>query len=220
MINNHDLAGMIDYTLLKPEATEAQVRELCREAKQHGFYAVCISPWHVETAASCLQGSSVRVCTVIGFPLGNTTTAVKAFEAAEAVGKGAQELDMVINIGALREGSWEAVKQDIEAVVCAARGLPVKVIIETGLLTDQEIAAACRLAKTAGASFIKTSTGFMAEGATRKVIQLIRDTIGATLGIKAAGGIRTRKQALELIEAGAIRIGTSAGPAIIGPSKP
>lgn len=216
MINNYDLAGMIDYTLLKPEATTAQVRKLCQEAKHYSFYAVCISPWHVETAASCLRGSGVRVCTVIGFPLGSTTTVVKAYEAAGAVEKGAEELDMVMNIGAMKEGSWEAVKQDIEAVVYAACSKPVKVIIETGLLTDQEVITACRLAQKAGASFIKTSTGFMGEGATRKAVQLIRDTVGTALGIKAAGGIRTRKQALELIEAGATRIGTSAGPAIIG----
>jgi deoxyribose-phosphate aldolase len=212
---SENMAGYIDHTLLKPEATEAQIEELCREAIKYSFYSVCINPSYVKTAAQSLQDSAVRICCVIGFPLGATTTAVKAFEAAEAVENGVAEIDMVIHIGALKDQREEYVVSDIAAVVKAAAGCPVKVIIETGLLTEDEKVLACKLAKKAGASYVKTSTGFGPGGATVNDVLLMRETVGPDLGVKASGGVRDLDAALQMIEAGATRIGTSSGVSIV-----
>jgi deoxyribose-phosphate aldolase len=213
---SESMARYIDHTLLKPEALKEDVIRLCREAMESGFYSVCINPSYVKTAAEELQGSPVVVCAVIGFPLGATTTAAKAFEAGEAVTNGAGELDMVIHVGALKGGDEDYVLGDISAVVKAAKGRLVKVIIETGLLTDQEKKLACLLARKAGAGFVKTSTGFGPGGATVADIQLMRETVGPELGVKASGGVRTPEAARQMIEAGATRIGTSSGLLIVG----
>jgi deoxyribose-phosphate aldolase len=213
------MAGYIDHTLLKPEATEQQVVELCREAIEYGFFSVCINPSYVGTAFRELSGSKVKICCVVGFPLGATTTTVKVFEAAEAVREGAAEIDMVIHIGALKGRNEDYVSKDISAVVSAAEGRPVKVIIETGLLSDEEKVVACRLAIKAGAKFVKTSTGFGPGGATVADIQLMRETIGPEPGVKASGGVRSADAAREMIEAGATRIGTSSGVLIVKGTK-
>lgn len=211
-----DIARLIDHTLLKPETTPEQVRQLCREACQWGFRAVCINPVYVPLAAGELAGSSVNVCTVIGFPLGATTTRVKAYEAAEAMAAGAGEIDMVLAIGALKAGEYRWVREDIMAVVSAVegRGL-VKVILETGLLTDEELGAACLLAQEAGAHFVKTSTGMGPGGATARHVTLMRQAVGTTMGVKASGGIRTLETLRSMVRAGADRIGTSSGVAIM-----
>lgn len=211
-----DIARLIDHTLLKPETTPEQVRQLCREACQWGFRAVCINPVYVPLAAGELAGSSVNVCTVIGFPLGATTTRVKAYEAAEAVAAGAGEIDMVLAIGALKAGEYRWVREDIMAVVNAVegRGL-VKVILETGLLNDEELGAACLLAQEAGAHFVKTSTGMGPGGATARHVTLMRQAVGTTMGVKASGGIRTLETLRSMVRAGADRIGTSSGVAIM-----
>ena len=209
------MAGYIDHTLLKPEATEQQIIELCHEAVEYGFYSVCINPSYVKTAVHALNGSAVKVCCVVGFPLGATTTSVKAYETAEAIKNGATEIDMVLHIGALKEQKEDYVLADIAAVVKAAAGSPVKVIIETGLLTKAEKILACNLAKKAGASFVKTSTGFGPGGATVADIQLMRETVGSEFGIKASGGVRSAETAREMLNAGATRIGTSSGVSII-----
>ena len=210
-----DLAGYIDHTLLKPEATEADILRLCREAIHYRFKTVCVNPAYVRTACAALQGSPVGVCTVIGFPLGATTTAVKAFEAAEAVAGGAAEIDMVINVGMLKSGRADYVKAEVAAVVEAAAGRTVKVILETGLLSEAEKLLACRLAREGGAHFVKTSTGFCPGGATVSDVRLLREAGGPAMGVKASGGVRTREAALALLAAGATRIGTSSGIAII-----
>ena len=212
---SEEMSSYIDHTLLKPEATREDIIRLCREAVKYKFYSVCINPSHVLTAARELQNTGVKVCAVIGFPLGATTTAVKAFEAAEAVGNGAAEIDMVIHVGALKSDDVDYVRNDIAAVVRAAKGRPVKVIIETGLLTEEEKVQACRLAEQAGAAYVKTATGFGPGGATIADIQLMRETIGPEVGIKASGGVRTAETARMMIEAGATRIGTSSGPALV-----
>lgn len=213
--NIFNLASLIDHTLLKPDATPEAVRRLCAEAKEFGFASVCVNPGQVACAAAELVGTAVKVCTVIGFPLGATTSFAKAFEARDAVASGAGELDMVLNIGALKAGDYELVLQDISAVVAAAGGRLVKVILETGLLTDAEKVEACRLAQSAGASFVKTSTGFGHGGATVEDIKLMRATVGPKMGVKASGGIRDRETALRMVEAGATRLGTSSGVAIV-----
>ncbi|MDW7740039.1 MAG: deoxyribose-phosphate aldolase [Bacillota bacterium] len=210
------MADYIDHTLLKPEATEADIIKLCREAIENRFYAVCINASYVKTAALELAGSDVKVSVVVGFPLGATTTAVKAFEAEEAVNNGADEIDMVIHIGALKSRNEQYVLSDISAVVKAANGKIVKVIIETGLLDDEEKILACNLAKEAGANFVKTSTGFGPGGATIADVQLMRETVGPGIGVKASGGVRTPEDARKMIEAGASRIGTSSGVKIAG----
>lgn len=214
-----NLAGFIDHTVLKPEACPADIEKLCREAAEFNFAAVCIAPCYVATAAKLLKETAVKVCTVVGFPLGYQTSAAKAFEAREAVFAGAQEVDMVINIGALKNGQHSFVGEEIRQVVqavkeAAADGL-VKVIIETCYLDHAEKVKACQLAKEAGADFVKTSTGFGPSGAAVEDVRLMRETIGATMGIKAAGGIRNREQALAMIKAGADRIGTSSGVQIV-----
>ncbi len=216
---SENIAAYIDHTLLKPEATRADIVHLCREARQSGFFSVCVNSSYVKIAAAELAGSAVKVCAVVGFPLGASTTATKAFEAAEAVESGAEEIDMVMHLGALKGGDEKYLLEDIAAVVRASGGKIVKVIIETGLLNNQEKILACRLASEAGAGFVKTSTGFGPGGATVADIELIRETVGLTQGIKASGGVRTLETALQMIEAGATRIGTSSGITITGSSK-
>jgi deoxyribose-phosphate aldolase len=212
-----DVARMIDHTLLKPDATREEIVKLVNEAKQYKFASVCINPFWVKTAADMLSDSpEVKVCTVIGFPLGATTTETKVFEAKNAIDNGATEIDMVINIGALKDKQDDLVEQDIRAIVEAAVGKALtKVIIETCLLTEEEKIRACELAVKAGANFVKTSTGFSKGGATVADVQLMRKTVGSDLGVKASGGVRSREDALAMIEAGATRIGASAGIAIV-----
>ena len=211
-----NVAGMIDHTLLKADATEAQIAKLCQEAKEHGFASVCVNPGYVPEAAEALKGTDVRVCTVIGFPLGATSSEAKAAETADAIAKGAAEVDMVVNVGRIKSGNWDYVRSDIAAVVNAARGRALtKVSIETCLLTDDEKIRVCEIAKDAGADFVKTSTGFSTGGATAADIALMRKTVGPDMGVKASGGIHSTEEAIALIEAGASRIGASAGIAII-----
>jgi deoxyribose-phosphate aldolase len=214
-MSTSNIAKYIDHSLLKPEVTAAQVAAVCQEAKQHGFAAVCVNPGHVAQATQLLAGSPVKVCTVIGFPLGATTTLTKVFETRDAVANGAEELDMVVNIGALKAGDDDLVQGDIEAVVKAAAGRIVKVIIETGLLTDDEKVRAARLVKAAGAHFVKTSTGFSEGGATQEDIRLIRKTVGPDFGVKASGKVRDYATAKAMIEAGATRIGATRSVAIV-----
>jgi deoxyribose-phosphate aldolase len=208
------VAGMIDHTLLKANATPQEVEKLCAEAREYHFKSVCINPGYVALAKRLLKDSGVLVCTVIGFPLGATTTGTKSAETRDAVADGADEIDMVINIGALKAGEFEKVKHDIEAVVEAAKGRTVKVILETHFLTDEEKVAACHLSKAAGAHFVKTSTGFGGGGATAEDIALMRKVVGPGLGVKASGGVRTKEDAEKMIAAGANRIGASASIAI------
>ncbi len=211
------LAGMIDHTLLKPDATPDKIAQLCFEARKYHFASVCVNPTHVRLCADLLRDSEVKVCTVIGFPLGATSPEVKAFEARNALDNGATEIDMVINIGALKAGENELVAKDIRGVVETghAAGALVKVIIETALLNDEEKVVACLLAKEAGADFVKTSTGFSGGGATVHDIELMRKTVGPTIGVKASGGVHSREEAEALVAAGATRIGASAGVKII-----
>ncbi|WP_278926800.1 deoxyribose-phosphate aldolase [Staphylococcus auricularis] len=210
-----NIAKYIDHTLLKPETTREQLDQLLEEAKQYDFKSVCINPSHVKYAAEALKDTDVLVCTVIGFPLGATTTASKQFETVDAIKKGASEVDMVINIGALKDGRYDDVQQDIEGVVASAEGHTVKVIIETCLLTDEEKVKACELSQAAGANFVKTSTGFAGGGATPEDVKLMKDTVGDALEVKASGGVRTVEDFNQMIEAGATRIGASAGVKII-----
>ena len=214
------LAGLIDHTILKPDATEAQVLAFCDEARAHGFRAVCVNPVHVALVAASLRGSEVRTCAVAGFPLGATTSDGKAHETAHAVAEGADEIDMVIAIGALKEGRLDLVRADIEAVRNACAHALLKVIIETCLLTDDEKRAACLAAKDARAHFVKTSTGFSTAGATIHDVALMRDTVGPGMGVKASGGIRTLEAAEAMIAAGATRIGTSSGVALVTGARP
>jgi deoxyribose-phosphate aldolase len=210
---NARIAALIDHTILKPDATRADVVRICREAREYGFASVCINPYWVPLVRAELAGSPVKVCTVVGFPLGATSTEAKAAETAAALRAGAQEIDMVINIGALRSGDYDTVKADIRQVVEVAHeaGAIVKVIIEAALLDDHQKAAACTLAKMAGADFVKTSTGFAASGATAHDVALMRATVGPEMGVKAAGGIRTLADLQAMTAAGATRIGASAG---------
>ncbi|MGI6126945.1 MAG: deoxyribose-phosphate aldolase [Planifilum sp.] len=210
-----NLASMIDHTLLKPDGTAKDIDRLCQEALQFGFGAVCVNPWWVSRAAEQLKESSVEVCTVVGFPLGATTTEAKVAETKQAIADGASEIDMVINIGAFKSRDDRGVEEDIRAVVRAAAGRTVKVILETGLLAEEEIQRACELAKAAGAHFVKTSTGFGPGGATVEAVRLMRGTVGPEMGVKASGGVRTLAAAKKMISAGANRIGTSSGVAIM-----
>ena len=209
------IASMIDHTLLKPEATPAQIEKLCAEAAEYHFASVCVNPVYIPLAARLLKGTGVKVCCVVGFPLGAIAPEQKAAEAASCVAMGAEELDMVIHVGAAKAGDWALVQRDIEGVVKAAAGHTVKVIIETCLLTDEEKVKACEAAKAAGAHFVKTSTGFSTGGATTHDIALMRKTVGPEMGVKASGGIRDYATAMAMIEAGANRIGASAGIAIV-----
>lgn len=211
-----NIAALIDHTLLKPEATKQQIEALCQEAKEYQFASVCVNPTWVSTAAALLQGSGVMVCTVIGFPLGATTSETKAFETKNAIENGANEVDMVINIGALKDHNDELVEKDIRAVVDAAKGKAhTKVIIETILLTQEEKIRACELSLKAGADFVKTSTGFSTGGATVEDIALMRKTVGPDMGVKASGGVRSTEDVQKMIEAGATRIGASSSIAIV-----
>ncbi|MCM3767294.1 deoxyribose-phosphate aldolase [Neobacillus niacini] len=213
---SQNIAKMIDHTLLKADATKEQIIKLAKEAKEYSFASVCVNPTWVKTAAELLKDTpDVKVCTVIGFPLGATTSETKAFETKNAIENGATEIDMVINVGALKDKQDNFVEQDIRAVVDAATGKAiVKVIIETSLLTDEEKKRACELSVKAGADFVKTSTGFSTGGATVEDIRLMRETVGPEIGVKASGGVRSREDALAMIEAGATRIGASSGVAI------
>lgn len=213
-----DLAKHIEHTLLKPGATIADITGLCREAEEYGFVGVCVNPCYVDLAAHLLRGSGVSVATVIGFPLGANLTAVKVAEARMAVSQKAGELDMVIQLSAAKQGVWEAVTEDIRQVVAVREDSIVKVILETALLTDEEKRRACQAAMEAGAQYVKTSTGFVG-GATEADIRLMKTIVGDKLGIKAAGGIRTRGQAEAMLAAGAARIGASAGVAIVSGSS-
>lgn len=211
-----NIANMIDHTLLKPDATAEMIVDLCNEAKEYKFFSVCVNPYYVKLAKDELKGSSVKVATVIGFPLGSTPKEVKAFEAVEAMENGADELDMVINIGALKSKDYDTVKEDIKAVVDAAKGKAlVKVIIETCLLNDEEKVKACEISEEAGADFVKTSTGFSTGGATVEDVKLMRKTVGDRLGVKASGGIRDYDTVKKMIKAGASRIGASASVKIV-----
>ncbi len=211
------LAHMIDHTLLKPDGTQDQIAQLCFEARKHAFASVCVNPAHVRLCAELLKGSGVPVCTVIGFPLGATATDVKVFETQQAIRDGATELDMVINVGALKSRDYETVERDIASIAraCHAGNAILKVIIEAALLTDEEKVAACQLAKVAGADFVKTSTGFGPGGATAEDVALMRRVVGPSMGVKAAGGIRTHADAQKMIAAGASRIGASASVRIV-----
>lgn len=208
------LASYIDHTLLKPDATAADIRRICREAKQYHFASVCIQPCRVPLAAQELAGSGVAVCTVVGFPHGANGGEAKAAEAARAIRQGASEIDMVISIGAIKDGDWDNVEQEIALVKKSCGGHLLKVILETALLTDAEIVRACQAAQHARADFVKTSTGFNGGGATLHAVALMRQTVGDTMGVKASGGIRDRATAEAMIQAGATRIGASSGVAI------
>lgn len=215
-LNAKKLAGYIDHTILKADATLDDIKRLCSEAKEYGFASVCVNPSYVEAASKELGDSSVAVCTVVGFPLGATTPTQKALETAEAIALGADEVDMVINLGAVKSKDWDLVEKDIRSVVAAAsEKTVVKVIIETCLLDDEEKARVCRIAKDAGADFVKTSTGFSNGGATADDVRLMRETVGPEMGVKASGGIHTADEAVTMIEAGATRIGTSSGVEIV-----
>ena len=210
-----NLASLIDHTLLKPDATIHQIEKLCQEAREYGFYAVCLNPYWLSTARKFLEGSPVKICTVAGFPLGANLPQSKAHEARIATDAGADEIDMVINLAAALEAHWNFVEHEIHEVVSASHGKTVKVIIETSLLNDDHIRQACQCAVRAGAQFVKTSTGFSSGGATVANVKLIRSCLPDNVGVKASGGIRNLKDALELIEAGANRLGTSAGVSLV-----
>jgi len=209
------IARFIDHTLLKPEATQEQVEKLCEEAKKFDFATVCVNPGYVSLAAGFLKSSNIGVCAVVGFPLGATTSNIKAIEAKETINNGATEIDMVINIGALKSKNYKLLLNDIKEVRETTQGHILKTILETGLLTEDEIVKACQLAKEAGADFVKTSTGFGPGGATVKIVKLMHQTVGPNMKVKASGGIRTRRKAWAMIKAGASRIGTSSGVAIV-----
>lgn len=207
---DYQLASMIDHTLLKANATKAEILQVCEEARKYRTASVCVNSYWAATVSGALKGSGVMTCCVVGFPLGAMSTEAKAFETQKAVKDGAEEIDMVINVGLARANDWEALEADIAAVVKAAGSAKVKVIIETCLLTDEEKVKACMASKNAGAAFVKTSTGFSTAGATVEDVKLMRETVGPEMGVKAAGGIRTRQTALAMIEAGANRVGASA----------
>ncbi|MBC8588510.1 deoxyribose-phosphate aldolase [Tissierellaceae bacterium BX21] len=214
MMNN--ISSMIDHTLLKADATKEMIEKLCREAMEYQFKAVCINPTYVEYCTHLLKDSDVKVATVIGFPLGASTKEAKAFETSDAINKGAEEIDMVINIGALKDRDYKKVKDEIEAVVDAAKSKAiVKVIIETCLLTEEEKIKACELSMEAGANFVKTSTGFSTGGATIEDVKLMKSVVGDSLEVKASGGIRDLQTAKNMIDAGATRLGTSSGINIV-----
>jgi len=211
-----NLAKYIDHTILKPETSEEQVKVICAEAREHGFFSVCVNPCYVALVKKELEGSETKVCSVISFPLGANLPAVKAFEATQSIEAGADEIDMVINIGALKDGKYDYVREDIKAVVEACKGKALlKVIIEACLLTDEEKVKACELSKEAGADYVKTSTGFSTGGATAEDIALMRKTVGPELGVKASGGVRDFEGAKKMIDAGASRIGASSSVAIV-----
>ncbi|QDS34914.1 deoxyribose-phosphate aldolase [Brevibacillus brevis] len=209
----------IDHTLLKPDATQEMIDKLCQEAREHDFMSVCVNPYWVKRSAELLAGSDVKVCTVIGFPLGASTIESKAAETRDAIANGATEVDMVLNVGALKSGDLETVKKDIAAVKQAAGDILLKVILETCLLTEEEKVVACKLSVEAGADYVKTSTGFSIGGATVEDISLMRKTVGPNVGVKASGGVRDGEAAVAMIEAGASRVGTSSGVSIVTGAK-
>ncbi len=213
--NNQDLAAKIDHTLLKPDATPEEIQKLCQDASNYGFATVCVNSSNIALAAHYLKDSKVKPIAVVGFPLGAMATSAKAFEAKEAIQAGAQEIDMVINIGALKSRDFAKVFEDIQEVVKASRPFPVKVILETASLNEDQKIVACGLAKAAGAAFVKTSTGFGPSGATLEDVQLMRRIVGPEMGVKASGGIRTYQDAIKMIAAGANRIGASASVSIV-----
>lgn len=209
------LAQYIDHTLLAADASREQIATMCREAQEHGFYSVCVNSGQVPHAAQLLAGQKVKVCAVVGFPLGAGLTASKAFEAAQAIAAGAGEIDMVLNIGALKEGLLEVVRDDIDAVKQACGIVPLKVILETCLLDDEQKIRACEICRELNVAFVKTSTGFSRSGATVEDVALMRRVVGADIGVKASGGVRDYATAVAMIEAGATRLGTSSGIAIV-----
>jgi deoxyribose-phosphate aldolase len=215
-MKSEQIAAMIDHTLLRADSTQQEIIKLCEEAKLYNFATVCVNPYWVPLAVHELKGSKVGITTVIGFPLGSSSSAVKSVEASDSIANGATEIDMVLNVGAMRSGHYAAVEQDIQGVALACKGKAImKVIIETCYLTEDEKIRAAELCKSAGADFVKTSTGFGPSGATLKDIQLIRKTVGNEMGIKASGGVRDLPFAIQLIEAGATRLGTSSGIALV-----
>jgi deoxyribose-phosphate aldolase len=216
------LSHMIDHTILKPEATQDQIAQLCFEARKYSFASVCVNPTNVKLCASLLQGTDIDICTVVGFPLGATPTDVKVFETQQAIREGATEVDMVLNVGALKSRDYELVRQDIASIAraCHAGNAILKVIIEAALLTDEEKVVACQLAKVAGADFVKTSTGFGPGGATAEDVALMRKVVGPSIGVKAAGGIKTLEDAQKMIAAGASRLGASASVKIVQGNGP
>jgi len=214
-----NIAAIIDHTALKPEATPADIEKLCQEAKTYGFAAVCVNPTFVKMCSELLAESSIAVASVVGFPLGASTIQMKSAETSEAVENGANEIDMVIPVGRLKSGDYDHVRRDIQAVVSAASGKLVKVIIEAALLTDDEKVIACQIAQQAGAHFVKTSTGFSKSGATPDDVALMRKVVGDSMGVKAAGGIRTFADAMVMVHAGANRIGASSGVQIVRESQ-
>ncbi|MFW6022757.1 MAG: deoxyribose-phosphate aldolase [Halanaerobiaceae bacterium] len=220
-IKPRDMAKMIDHTMLKPTATVENIKKLCQEANNYDFASVCVNPIFVPMASKLLSGTSVKVATVVGFPLGANTSETKAFETRNAIKNGAQEIDMVMNIGAFKSGAYDLVQADIKVVVDATKtagvssDIIVKVILEISYLDKDEIVQACKIAKNAGADFVKTSTGFGGGGATVEAVSLMRKTVGREVGVKASGGVRDYNQALEMLDAGANRIGASAGVAIV-----
>ncbi|QLY25423.1 deoxyribose-phosphate aldolase [Bdellovibrio sp. KM01] len=205
----------IDHTLLKPEAQSAQIEKLCKEAREHGFFSVCVNTSYVKQCTELLRGSDVKVCCVVGFPLGAMDSVSKAFETRTAIANGAGEIDMVVHIGALKDRRLDYVRDDIKAVVQAAPGIKVKVIIETSLINDEEKVLACKAAMEAGAAFVKTSTGFAGGGATVEDVKLMKSVVGDKLEVKASGGVKNAEQAVALIQAGATRLGTSSGVALV-----
>lgn len=210
-----NLAKYIDHTLLKPQASAQDFKTLCAQARQYGFFSVCVNPYWISFCKKELSGTDVKVCTVIGFPLGANTTETKVFEAKDALKNGADELDMVVNLGAVKSGDWETVFKDIEAVRNAGKNFTLKVIIETSVLTQEEKVKVCQLAEKAGADFVKTSTGFTGGGATAEDVKLMRKTVSDRVQVKASGGIRTRADFDAMVAAGATRIGASAGVKIL-----
>lgn len=212
---HNSLAAYIDHTLLKPEATPDAILRLCAEAREHRFKSVCVNSRFVDLCRSALEGSKVLVCSVVGFPLGAMATAAKVAEARGAIADGAAEIDMVVPVGMARAGDWEAVTADISAVYAACGGIPLKVIFETCLLGRQEKLALCRICRDIGVAFVKTSTGFGGGGATLEDVRLLREAVGEGVGVKASGGVRDRATALAMIAAGATRLGTSSGVAIV-----
>jgi deoxyribose-phosphate aldolase len=214
-----NLNKYIDHTLLKPDASEGEIRKLCLEAQENQFATVCLNPTHIKLAKSLLESTNVGICTVIGFPLGAGLSSVKAFETRICIDLGANEVDMVINIGAVKDGRWQDVTDDIAEVVEAASGRTVKVILETCLLEPDEIIKACKAAESAKAHFVKTSTGFSKGGATLEVVKLMKETVGEGLLVKASGGVSSREDAIAMINAGASRLGTSSSLTIVGKSQ-
>lgn len=211
-----NLASLIDHTMLKADSRKETILKYCKEAKEYGFASVCVNSVNVALVAAELAGTQIKTCSVVGFPLGAMSTASKSFEAKQAVADGASEIDMVMNIGAAKDGAWTVVEEDIRAVVEASKPALVKVIIETCLLSDEEKVKACQAAESAGADFVKTSTGFSTAGATLEDVKLMRETVGNRLGVKASGGVRDPEFAKDLIEAGANRLGASNGLKVLG----